>query len=71
MFHSFLSLFLFLRSFFTLVLVFQSSLSDRKSPQVSKTLLIILADIKNCFNPQISKSSSNPLTKTVVTIQAL
>ena len=54
-------------------MVFHKSLSDIKFPQVSRTLLGILADLNNavvltvCTRPVISKSS-NPSTNNLVTV---
>ena len=54
-------------------MVFHWSLSDRKSPEVSNTLLSILADLNNTVvrtvstRPVISKSSS-PCTNPLVTV---
>ena len=54
-------------------MIFQSSLSDSKSPQVSRTLLSILVDLNNAVvcmvsaRPLISKSFS-PCTKLLVTV---
>ena len=54
-------------------MVFQRSLSDNKSPQVSRTLLCILADLNNAVvwivftRPLISKSSS-PCTSSLATV---
>ena len=55
-------------------MVFHWSLSDSKSPQVSRTLLSILADLNNVVvwmvstRPVISKSSS-PCTNNMVTVR--
>ena len=55
-------------------MVFQWSLSDSKSSQVSKTLLSILADLSNAvvwmvsIRPVISKSSS-PFINSLMTVQ--
>ena len=54
-------------------MVFHWSLSDSKSPQVSRTLLSILAGLNNAVvwmvsaRPAISKSSS-PFINTLVTV---
>ena len=59
-------------------MVFHSSLSDSKSPQVSRTLLSILADLNNAIDalilmgstrPFISKSS-NPFTSSLGTVSS-
>ena len=54
-------------------MVFHWSLSDRKSPQVSKTLLSIMADLNNAIVCMVSTRQfiskfSNPCNKLFVTI---
>ena len=53
-------------------MIFHRSMSDSKSPQVSRTLLRILADLKNAvvWMVSISKSSST-LTKPLTTVPSL
>ena len=57
-------------------MIFHLSLSDSKSPQVSRTLLSILANINNAVvwmvstHPLISKSSS-PCTNFLVTVPSM
>ena len=53
-------------------MVFHCSLSDSKSPQVSRTLLSILADLNNAIVPTVStrlviSKSSSPCTNALVT----
>ena len=54
-------------------MVFRWSLCDNKSPQVSMTLLSILADLDNAVVKMVSarppiSESSNPLTKSLTNV---
>ena len=60
--------------FFTSVMLFYWSLSDSKAPQVSRTLLNILADLNNAAVWMVSPSllvskSSSPFNNPLVTVQ--